>query len=85
MDVVLISALLGSTLPNSHLADKSDPCQHPGRSPDDYDQDDDPEDEEHSGFSRDDNGHDEDKDEDDDPVEHPGGSQAEPRLWSATR
>ena len=24
-------------------------------------------------------------DEDDDPDEHPGGSQAEPRLWSATR
>ena len=80
MDVVLISALLGSTLPNSHLADQSDPCQHPGRSPDD-----DPEDDEYSGNSRDDNGHDEDKDEDDDPVEHPGGSQAEPRLWSATR
>ena len=42
-------------------------------------------DDEHSGNSRDDNGHDEDKDEDDDPDEHPGGSQAEPRLWSATR
>ena len=42
-------------------------------------------DDEHSGNSRDDNGHDEDKDEDDDPDEHPGGSQADPRLWSATR
>ena len=41
--MVSTSALLGSTLSNSHLADQSDPCQHPGRSPDDYDQDDDAE------------------------------------------
>ena len=47
--------------------------------------DDHAEDDEHSGNSRDDDGHDEDKGDDDDPDEHPGGSQAEPRLWSATR